>query len=352
MDRSAAEKPKTANRKNASLDTLARTIRGGRRILITGHARPDGDALGSVIALARSLTLAGIDAAGAVASRGGLGGPAFLEGIRELRTPQELRTAPPFDLLVALDCGSSDRIPAPLAPLARSIPLSVNIDHHCTNTRFGDVNRVEPAASSTGEIVWKLIRRAGWPFDRAVAEALWVALITDTGRFAYETTRPSTLRCGADLLRRGVRTAYINDRLYCSFPPAALELKRRAFQTLAATPDGAVATISLDGKDFRETGGAKADAEDVIDIPRGLRGNLVALFFYGSPGDPSETRVSIRTRAPYDASDLAGRFGGGGHIRAAGCTIPKPLREAKRIFLETLREWMKPNGYTLRENLP
>lgn len=305
-------------------------------ILVTGHVRPDGDSLGCMIALAHLLCRAGIKAV-ATAERKGLGGPGFLAGVEMLVDPASVGRKR-FDLLVSVDCGAFDRLPEPLQSLAQRLPI-INIDHHRTNTLFGALNWIDGRSSSTGEMVWRLARKAGWQLDAVAAEALWVALITDSGRFAYDQTTPTTLRCGADLLKYGVRTALINDKLYSSFSRTNMELKRRAFRTLTVSENNAIASVTLTGQDFEATDGTKADAEDVIEIPRSLVGNRVALFFYGSE-DNDETRVSIRTRAPLDATELAKQFGGGGHARAAGCTIREPLSSAKRLFMGRVLDWL------------
>ncbi len=312
-------------------------LSGAESLLISGHVRPDGDALGSTLALGRLLTRHG-NRITVCADPTLLGSPGFLSSCGPLVSPAKV-AGNTYDLMVVLDCGAFDRIPEPLQPLARNVPL-LNIDHHRTNSRFGAINWIDAAASSTSEMIWKLAKRAGWHLDRAVAEALWVGLITDTGRFAHDQTRPSTLRCGADLLKHGVRTAWINDRLYGFFSREVLELKRRAFNTLDAWRGGDVAVISLTDRDFSETGCIKADAEDVIEIPRSLAGSRIALFFY--EGKPSEkvTRLSIRTRAPIDATTLAQRFGGGGHARAAGCTLNAPLAQAITCVKAAVDEWL------------
>lgn len=305
-------------------------------ILVTGHERPDGDSLGCMIALAHLLNRAGIKAV-ATADRKGLGGPGFLAGVEKLVSPEKV-SRQKYDLVVSVDCGAFYRMPEPIQPLAAKLPI-INIDHHRTNTLFGALNWIEGRSSSTGEMIWRLARKAKWQLDAIAAEALWVAIITDSGRFAYDQTTPATLRCGADLLRYGVRTALINDKLYCSFSRVSMELKKRAFRTLSVSDNNEIATVTLTGQDFEETGGTKADAEDVIEVPRSLIGNRVAVFFYGSE-DKGETRVSIRTRAPLDATELAKLFGGGGHARAAGCTINEPLSSAKRIFGKAVSEWL------------
>ena len=308
-----------------------------RAVLLSGHVRPDGDALGSAVALGRLLARQGVRVT-VTADQAHLGSPGFLKSCSPIVSP-EAAAADTYDTMAMLDCGAFDRIPQPLRALAQSLPL-LNIDHHCTNTRFGAVNWIDHTASSTSEMIWKLARRGGWRLDRDTAEALWVGLITDTGRFAHDQTRPSTLRCGADLLKHGVRTAWINDRLYGFFSREVLDLKRRAFDSLQVWRDGDVAVVTLTERDFAETGCVKADAEDVIEIPRSLAGSRVALFFYEGKADERVTRLSIRTRDPLDATTLAQRFGGGGHARAAGCTIKACLAEAVPLVRATVDEWL------------
>jgi len=326
----------TPPHRKAKPSKLIEVISRAKSVLITGHVHPDGDSLGCMIALAHLLNRAGIKAV-ATADRKALGGPSFLAGVEKLAHPDAVAKKR-FDLIVSLDCGNFERMPEPIQPIAAKLPI-VNIDHHRTNTLFGTLNWIEGHASSTGEMVWRLARKAGWKLDAISAEALWVAIITDSGRFAYDHTTPTTLRCGADLLRYGVRTAFINDKLYCSFSRTSIELKRRAFSTLSVSNNNEVASVTLTGKDFDQTGGTKADAEDVIEIPRSLTGNRIALFFYGNE-DNDETRVSIRTRAPLDATVLAKMFGGGGHSRAAGCTIKEPLSQATKTFRRAVDEWL------------
>ena len=309
-----------------------------RRILISGHLSPDGDSLGSMIALARLLNAAGHEAV-ATADIKALGKPGFLEGVADIVPLRRLKRRK-FDLFLSVDCATFERLPPEARPFAEKLPLLV-IDHHVTNSAFGTASIIDPDASAAGEIVWRFAKWMEWPLDRAIAEALWVAIVTDSGRFAYDSTRPGTLRAACDLLKHGVRTAFINDILYCSFSTKAMELKRRAWRSLHIWKNRKVAEVSLDRDDFREVRGTKADAEDVIEIPRQVARNEIALFFYQIPDRTHETRVSIRTRAPWDATQLAARFGGGGHVRAAGCTIKGAMGIAKRQMRRAVREFLK-----------
>ena len=307
------------------------------RILVSGHLSPDGDSLGSMIALARMLRAAGHDAV-ATADQHTLGKPGFLEGVEDLVPLRKLRRRK-FDLFIYVDAAAPSRLPPEVRPFAEKLP-TLTIDHHATSVETGEVSIIDPTASSAGELVWRFAKWMEWPFDRAIAEALWVAIVTDTGRFAYDSTKPGTLRAACDLLKYGVRTAQINDILYCAFPTKAMELKRRAWRSLHIWQNRKVAEVSLTRDDFREVRGTKAEAEDVIEIPRQVARNEIALFFYQIPDRTHETRVSIRTRAPWDATVLAGRFGGGGHVRAAGCTIKGSMGVAKRQMRKAVREML------------
>ena len=324
----------TRNAFTAARELLSKS----KRILVSGHLSPDGDSLGSMIALARLLNGVGHEAV-ATADIKALGKPGFLDGVSDLVPLRRLKRRK-FDLFISVDCATPERLPPEARPFAEKLPLLV-IDHHVTNTAFGTVSIIDSDAAAAGEIVWRFAKWMEWPLDRACAEALWVAIVTDSGRFAYDSTRPATLRAACDLLKHGVRTAMINDILYCSFAAKAVELKRRAWRSLHIWKNRKVAEVSLSRDDFREVRGTKAEAEDVIEIPRQVARNEIALFFYQIPDRTHETRVSIRTRAPWDATQLAARFGGGGHIRAAGCTVKGAMGVAKRLMRRAVRELLK-----------
>ena len=311
-------------------------ISNARSALISGHLSPDGDSLGSMIALARMLTAAGCQAV-ATADVKALGKPGFLEGVADILPLRKLKRRK-FDLFIYVDASSPDRLPPEVRPFAERLP-TLTIDHHATSSPSG-VAILDPTASSAGELVWRFAKWMEWKLDRATAEALWVAIVTDTGRFAYDSTSPGTMRAATDLMKHGVRTAVINDILYNSFPMKAIELKRRAWRSLHIWKNRRVAEVTLSRDDFREVCGSKADAEDVIEIPRSVANNLIALFFYQIPDRTHETRVSIRTRAPFDATILARQFGGGGHLRAAGCTVKGGMAAAKRQMRRAVKEML------------
>ena len=326
------------NRENYA--AAKKLIAASKRILVSGHLSPDGDSLGSMLALARLLRNAGYEAY-ATADLNALGKPGFLEGVKDLIPVRKLKRQKRFDLFIAVDCASFERMPPEVRPVAEKLP-KICIDHHVTNDgSFADVSIVDSKASSTGEIIWRIARWNEWNLDTAIAEALWVAIVTDSGRFAYDSTKPGTMRAAGDLLKHGVRTALINDILYGTFPKKAIELKRIAWRSLHIWKNRKVAEVTLPRDDFREVRGTKADAEDIIEIPRSVARNEIALFFYQIPDRTKETRCSIRTRGNWDATVLAGKFGGGGHVKAAGCTIKASMGAAKRQMRAAVRELLK-----------
>ena len=315
-------------------------LAASKRILVSGHLSPDGDSLGSMIAMARLLRNAGYEAY-ATADLNALGKPGFLEGVADLIPVRKLKKQKKFDLFIAVDCASFERMPPEVRPVAEKLP-KICIDHHVTNDgSFADVSIVDPETSSTGELVWQVAKWNEWKLDRPIAEALWVAIVTDSGRFAYDSTRPGTMRAAGDLLKHGVRTALINDILYGTFPKKAIELKRIAWRSLHVWKNRKVAEVTLTRDDFREVRGTKADAEDIIEIPRSVAKNEIALFFYQIPDRTKETRCSIRTRGDWDATVLAAKFGGGGHVKAAGCTIKASMGSAKRQMRAAVRDLLK-----------
>ncbi len=310
---------------NDSIEKVIETIMAADDIAVVTHVGPDGDASGSSLALGLMLGKLG-KRAKVYVRRSDLGAPAVMSGTELFSDPDAADLAP--GLLVCLDCATPARISVPGFRDKLDGLNVLNIDHHESNDGFGKVNYVVADASSTGELVWRIARAADWEIDQSAAEALWVAIVTDTGRFSYSCTHPSTLECGADLLRRGVRQDFLNDEIFSRMELRALRLRARAYASLETWMDGKVAVIHLDVPDYLATGCRKADSEEFVNIPRAVRGASLAIFFYRSKSYDDATHLSIRAREPLSASALAERFGGGGHRLAAGATIKCGIEEA------------------------
>ena len=295
-------------------------IRNGERFLLVTHEHPDGDALGSLIAMHGVLTALGKDSLMFMAAE-------------ELPLPYEYRffaldglvSLPPEDLderiVIFLDCGNIDRNPVEV--VQRNGSRILNLDHHHDNTRFGDVNMVVPDASCTAEIIWDLMHALGVHPTREVAEALYVAVVTDTGKFMYENTGPRAHLMAADLIAAGIDVHEIYRRLYEGMPYSKLELLGRALAHVRRYDDGQLTIAVLGRDDFRMSGADDSHSEGVIDHLRSVEGTKVAALARELVDAAGEGRkkVSLRsTDGEIDVSAIARAGGGGGHRRAAGFT--------------------------------
>ena len=321
---------------NIPIESVIASLEAANSIVLTSHVSPDGDASCSSLALALMLRARGKTVQLAI-PMGDLGAPGVLETFASFHDDSPI--AEP-DLLVCLDCATVPRLAMPDLRDKAGVWRTLNIDHHATNTRYGQQNYVMEDYSSTGEVIYDIAKAAGWPIDRDVAEALWVAIVTDTGRFSYSSTRPSTLRCAAELLACGVRATWLNDELFSIFDRKILDIQARALASLETWYGGKVAVITLTERDYEETCCTKSCTETFANIPRSVRGSSLAIFVYRLPDD-SKTHLSIRAREPYSACALAKAFGGGGHELAAGATVDMSIDDAKAAVKAAAAEQLK-----------
>lgn len=312
-------------------------IRAGRRVLAVCHEHPEADALGSALAIALF-----VEACGGVATTVCADPvPAmygFLGGMDRFRTTPD--TGIDYDLIVVTDCGELDRVGPVLADHAElfgRLPI-VNIDHHLSNPGFGAVNWVDPEASATCEMATLLAVRLGIPLDSAggvLAGALMAGLVMDTATFQHPNATPRTLLVAAALRQAGAPLSELSRRLYRSKPNGQLVLFGRVLARLESSPDGRVVSSVLEVADLRATGTTAEHSEGLIDLLSQSETAEVAILFREQAGG---TRLSIRTRnGGVDATVLAGRYGGGGHARAAGATVPLPVAEARADVLPEAR---------------
>ena len=315
------------------LDAIA-ALRSAHRVAITTHVRPDGDALGSCLGLQDLLRNSGIDAdivgVGPIADR-----YLFLLEGAEILDPEKV-SSEDYDLLVVLDSGGLDRVDTFAETWCQSV-TTLNIDHHLKNKMFGKINVVDTTACSVGEMIQQLSAEGELPLTAKGAEALWVAIVTDTGRFAYDNTSPTAMRAAATLLELGIRTSEIDQILFQRAPRKRLALEALAMSKLQTAAAGRVAYIALAPDDFKAVDCTPADAEDVVNIPRRLESAEVALFFYELEGEKG-VKASVRSIPPYDAAAFCRSYDGGGHARAAGCTIDGPISEAVPAFVAAMEQ--------------
>lgn len=294
------------------------TLERARSIAVIAHEKPDGDALGAALGLARIWR-----ARGRTARTVGFQPLAprytFLPTADELEAPSEEWLAG-VDAVVSLDAATAERLGDFAAAARGRVPL-LNLDHHDDNTRFGDNDWVDPTASSSGEMVLRLARVQGWPLPLPAAEALWVAIVTDTGRFAYEKTSAETLRLAADLIDAGVRPDLLEERIYQSLTWKEHSLRLRALEHLRLFAGGRIAALYLTRGDLRDLACGPQHAEEIVNLGRQLLGVEGALFLMEDMVE-ERTKLSVRTKGAFNAQALCARFGGGGHPRAAGCHLP------------------------------
>ena len=325
----------SSSRATSDLTAAAEALRARDRFLLVTHENPDGDALGSILGLKLALDRMGRDVA--MYLPGDTDPPAEYS----IMPLQDLRRQLPEDAseraLVALDCASAKRM-GKAADLLSGVPISVNIDHHHDNTRFAAVNLVVPDASSTGEIVRDLLGELGVALTPEIAEPLYIALVTDTGRFQYDNTTPKALRLAAELVEAGVDVHRIFQGIYESVELAKLKLLARALERAQVYEGGTLVVSYLLRSDFVELGVGEEYAEGIIDYLRAVDGALMAAIIREPPEPPdAPRRVSLRASSDeIDVSAIARQRGGGGHRQAAGFSSSESIEEITAFLRDQL----------------
>jgi phosphoesterase RecJ-like protein len=321
----------------ADLTAIADALRRHERFLVVTHENPDGDALGSLRATALALRALGKDAVMYLAGESPLPREYAFMGLQD----QLVRTAPPDAAeraLVAVDCAQADRIGD--ADATTRAKLVVNIDHHHDNTRFGDVNLVVADASSTGEVLRDVFGELGVPLTPEIAEALYIALVTDTGRFQYTNTTPKALRLAAELVEAGADVHAVFQQVYESVEFAKLKLLARALERAQVFEGGRIVVSYLLRTDFADVGAAEPYSEGIIDYLRAVEGAELAVLIREPPREGGPPRkVSLRASIDeLDVSAIARFFGGGGHRQAAGFSSDKSVDEITTIIRQKFLE--------------
>lgn len=308
-------------------DTVA-VLRQVRSVVLASHVNPDGDAIGSLLALTHALNQIGIATE-----------PILVDGVPEIyrwipgaELVQTEPTQSQFDAGIVCDAGALLRIGSSLVPLFESVPILIDIDHHVADGTFGTYQIVDAKRASTAELVYDVIlemeRAFGKPlFTPEIAQCLMVGIVTDTGSFKYPNVTPQTFAVAAKLTELGGHPAPINERVYENRSYANVKLLGRALEALQRSDDGRVAWSSISAQDFAEFGATDEETEGIVSQIRAVRGVDVAIFFREIPG--GKVRISLRGRdGVSDVNKIANVFGGGGHRLAAGCSLEPPLGSA------------------------
>jgi len=313
-------------------ESVAARLRGARRVLITSHANPDGDAIGSELGLAR--VLASLGKQTAIWNLDPV--PSLYAALPGAETIA-VGAAPPagfpggFDLVVVLECPTLGR--SGLDGALAGMPI-VNIDHHLGNDGYGGNAWVDTEQPAVGVMVAELAAALGATIDTAAANCLLVALVTDTGGFRFGNTTSAAFEAAARLLRLGAEIETVSGWLYERQPEAAVRLLGELLSTLRRHHGGRIATVHLTHEMFERSGAHVGDSEGLIDTPRTIDGVAAIVLFRELA--PDSWKISLRSRGAVDVQKIARRFGGGGHVNAAGCRFSGTLAAAERTFVAEL----------------
>jgi bifunctional oligoribonuclease and PAP phosphatase NrnA len=320
----------------ATFEQIGRALREHQVFAVLSHVRPDGDALGSELALGLSLNELGKDVR--IWNEEGM-----LEKYSFLPSA-ELLTKPPsnpqdVDVAIALDTAIQNRLGTTVAAI-RSAKVWVNIDHHPSNPGYGDLVYIDPKSPATGQILFELIKSEKLPLNRAIAENLYVAISTDTGSFQYPNTTARTFEIAAELVQVGVEIGRVSQLTYENYPRRRIELLRDLLGTMRFDCNDRIASFGLSLATANKLGVLPEDNEGLIDQLRAIRGVIVAIFFEELPD--GKVRVSMRSKSEkVNVCAICEKFGGGGHILAAGARVRGSLSDVEARILEEVRNVLK-----------
>ena len=317
---------------NSQIQEIAEWINSRKSFLITGHQRPDGDCLGSSLALASALARIGKECAVVIADPV----PRIyqeLPGAEEILSASESPPASSFEGLVAMECGTIERTGLEGVD---NLP-SLNIDHHPSTQAWADLNWIDTDISAVGEMVFILIKAMGIEVTPDIATNLFTAIMTDTGAFQHSNTTAQTFFIASRLVEAGASPAGISRIVYMNQPASRLRLLAKILTTLHIDESGQYATISMSIRDLEETGARDEETEGFVNYPLSVSGIEACAFL--SEADNHRIRISLRAKEKVDVSAIASSMGGGGHSRAAGCTLEGvSLPEAEKIILDKINK--------------
>ncbi|HEY4983807.1 MAG TPA: bifunctional oligoribonuclease/PAP phosphatase NrnA [Verrucomicrobiae bacterium] len=302
-------------------------IRDHQTFCVVGHLRPDGDCVGSQLGLALALRNEGKK----VVCWNEDAMPQKLKFLDPDGLFQKPKPGQKFDCVIATDCASFERL-GKVGPCIADRKLLINIDHHESNTRYGDLNWVSAREPSSGELIYRLLKIARWPITKLIADNLFTAVSTDTGSFQYSSTRPGTYHVAGELVTRGANLAKICNEVYQSYPVSRARLLKHVYSHFKLTHDDRISYLWLKKADLARTGSESNDTEGLIDHIRAIEPVVVACVF--EEIEPELTRISLRSKSEkVNVNEICAQFGGGGHPAAAGARIPgKPLSVQRKVI--------------------
>lgn len=316
---------------NTTLEEIAQQLLTHDNYVICGHVSPDGDCLGSQLALAWALRQCGKQVAGVLARDEPIDGTlAFLPGAQDLVPAVSFDG--PCESFIAVDVPTPERL-GDAARLQAQAAFTVTVDHHAVPQAMSQLSYTDPDAASTTMLVWHLAALLGCDRDKLIATCAYTGLMTDTGRFQYQNADGAAFTAGAEMVAAGAEPSVISRNFYQNRSRASVALEAVAIDHMVFSPDGRAVLSWLSLDDFERCGAVKSDAEPLIDVLRSVAGVSVACMLREQP---TEVRGSFRAKDDTDVAALAAQFGGGGHRAAAGFTIHEPLPQAVAAVTQLL----------------
>ncbi len=321
------------------LEKIKELVLDSKRILVASHENPDGDALGSMIGLGLGLEQLGKEVI--LYNKDGV--PEILEflpcsdKVRDSLSDVEGT----FDIAFAVDCTGINRVGKEFEEFVRlgRCGRVIIVDHHQTNSSCADLYLLDPNSSSTGMIIYSLLKSFPVGITGPIAKNLYTTIVGDTGSFRYSNTNPDTFRVAAELVEQGADPSEISEALFESEPLRKLKLLGLVLPTLDVTENKRIASVVVEKSMFEQTGTSREDTEGIINIPRSLKGIEVAVLFREeNGGNGSAWKISFRSKGKVDVAKIAETYGGGGHKKAAGCSIPGSLSDVKKKVFNSVRE--------------
>jgi len=311
------------------LQQIVDAIRARERFVICSHARPDGDSIGSELAIAYALRALG-KSARVVNSDPAPPPIRAFPGVPDIEIADRIDGE--FDAAIIMECGDLTR--TGVAGLERL--FVINIDHHPDNTGYGDLKWFDPSAAACGEMVFALIRALGVPLSVEIATHIYLAILTDTGSFHYSSMSPRTFDICRQALEAGVDPVLVARNVYDSNNMGRLKLFGSVLRAMQIDATGRIAIVYLDHEMAREAGGTYEDTEGLVNLPLTVKEIQAVVFFKQVEGE--EYRVSLRSKGDVDIGAVAKELGGGGHKNAAGCTVTGAIDSVQRLFIQKVGE--------------
>jgi len=308
-------------------------IKKAENIMLIAHINPDGDALGSELSLYPILKKMGKKVTVFNATKPL---PEYLDFLPNFDKVTD-KLPKKIDLTISFDCGSFDRL-----GLEEKPSFLINIDHHISNTNYGDINLIEPDHASTSQVVYDILKANGVEIDKDSALCIYTALVTDTGSFQYESVNDKVFECAADLVRCGVKPDYVSKMLFQRDRLSRLRLLAKAYETIEMCCEGKAAFVEVTKEMMEITGAIKEDTDTIVNSVRALAPVEVACMLRE---DDEGIKISLRSKNYADVSKIAQKYGGGGHIRAAGATIKDEFdfEKVKNMLKKDLNEILTSN---------